>query len=362
MTCLGSRSPRSAVRGAAGAFALAALVACSADPGGADGTSADGDGTSKIEGDIRRVPGVFLQPDSAALSPDGRQFVVPCLDDLCVWNTADGSLHTTYPGSKDVAWSPDGDLIATSDVVERTASVVLLDAETGDEVRSMSGHDVEEIIDGVGLGISDLGFSPDGTTVASAGGDGAVRLWSVTDGESQAVLETESETPDALAFSPDGSRLAVAAPDASVEIWDTGSGERVGTLDAEPQGEVTWSPDGRLLATDTNAADATATVRLWDASSLEEEDSYSDPVQADGLAFSPDSTTLAMSQKDDDTVLLWTFGSGDTRTLSGHEEPPRAVLWGPDGTALYSVSARDGVVQWDTATGDVARRFDPPEG
>ena len=103
-------------------------------------------------------------------------------------------------------------------------------------------------------------------------------------------------------------------------------------------------------------------MRLWDAESLEEESSYPEPVQADGLAFSPDGATLAMSQKDDSAVLLWPVTGGETRELTGHEESPRAVRWSPDGSQLYSVAARDGVLQWNLDTGDVARRFElPPE-
>ncbi len=340
------------------AVLLVATASCSSDPG----SSGDGDDepAPAAGGDVERVPGVVVQPDAAALSPDGLRIVVPCPDDLCVWSTRDGSLEATYPGGDMVAWSPAGDLVATSGFDRGAATVVLIDADTGEVVRTLAGHAVAAAEDVVGAGISDVAFDADGTTLASAADDGMVRLWSVSDGELLAELATQSSTPDALAFDPRGGRLAVAAPDAPVEIWDFSSGDRVATLDAEPQGAVAWSPDGRLLATATNAAGVEATVRIWDAETLAERAHYDEPVLADGLAFSPDSTILAMSQKQDPEIWLWPVSGGDVRRFSGHDESMRAVLWAPDGTRLYAVAARAGVLAWDAATGDLAGPFELP--
>lgn len=341
------------------AVVLAALASCTSE---ADDPEDRPTGSAPAgEGDVDRVPGVVVQPDAAALRPDGNRIVVPCLDDLCVWDTVDRLLETTYPGGDVVAWSPDGNLIATSGFDEGTATVELLDTETGQPVRTMAGHDVEAAQDAVGSGISDLLFDADGTTLASAGDDGTVRLWSVRDGALMAELGTQSSTPDALSFDPTGSRLAVAAPDAPVEIWDLSSADLITTLDAEPQGDVAWSPDGSLLASSSNATGANATVRLWDGESLEETGRYEGPVLADRLAFSPDGSTLAVSLKQDPEILLWSIAGGDLRRLTGRDEPMRAVLWAPDGNQLYAVAARTGVLAWDLDTDELLDPFELPE-
>lgn len=340
----------------AGLGCVLALSACSSDsePPGRDPAAG---------GDVDRVPGQVVDADSLAISPDGDRIAAGCGDRLCIWDTTDGTLAATYDGGNVVAWSPDGDLLATSDFSDDStrATVVLLDPADGSEIRTLDGHDAPAADDAVGVGITDLAFSPDGTHLASAGHDGVVRVWSLGDdaGDDPAVLRTASADPDAVAFGPDGRQLAVAGPDAPTEVW-TVDGDRVGTLGNEPQGDVAWSPDGGSIATATRAPGAHAAVHLWDATTLKAAGD-DDPVAAYRLAWSPDSADLAMTVKDDETVLVCTVGADDTMRLTGHDDQPRGVVWSPDGEVLYSASSSEGVLAWDVANGDLARRFDLPE-
>ena len=66
--------------------------------------------------------------------------------------------------------------------------------------------------------VSDASFSPDGSLVVTASGDGAARLWRVGDG---ALVRTlPSKAPVRLArFSPDGTLVASAADDGTVSLW-----------------------------------------------------------------------------------------------------------------------------------------------
>lgn len=75
-------------------------------------------------------------------------------------------------------------------------------------------------------------FSPSGSTVASAGGEGLVRLWSASDGAELACspLRGHSERfyVNVCEFSPDGSLLATAGSDSSVKLWDANTWGEIG--------------------------------------------------------------------------------------------------------------------------------------
>src|SRR4051812_41682989 len=96
-------------------------------------------------------------------------------------------------------------------------------------------HDAGEVLD--------VAFSPDGTLIATAGGNNhSVVLWSTATGQRVRLL-AGSAVVNSIAFSPDGKLLATGS-----EIFDPATAVRVHDF-AGGAYDVAFSPDGSLIAT-----------------------------------------------------------------------------------------------------------------
>jgi WD40 repeat protein len=213
------------------------------------------------------------------------------------------------PGRTVLAWSGDGRRLATSAALERTIQV--WDPATGDKLLTLAGHAQE---------IRALAWSRDGKRLASAGDDGALKVWDVAAGKEilsrrfappRGVLSDSSRPRGEalLAWSADGVRLAAAGGDGAVTVWDVVSGKEVVALYGPrvPVSSVAWSPDDRRLA----STGGDGTLNLWDVASGQEVFTlhYSTvfPGKPTWLAWSPDGRRLALALDGppEAVVMVW---------------------------------------------------------
>jgi eukaryotic-like serine/threonine-protein kinase len=73
-----------------------------------------------------------------------------------------------------------------------------------------------------GNGVYGLGFSLDGTRLATGCRDNTIRIWDTATGKDVCELRGHRAYVHAVAFSPDGTQLASASGDLTVRIWGTG--------------------------------------------------------------------------------------------------------------------------------------------
>lgn len=353
--------------------------------------------------DVARVDGVAFD---AAL---GRAAVAAGPDGVRIIDLDSGDeVARAAPDADDqvvsVAFSPDGQTVAFGSAI---GTIQFLDLSTA----QIAGARIEIPIGDYPQDVGTLTFSPDGRTLASGSPGGIVNLWSVGTGQLLGGFgdsNGERGPVTALAFSsaghhiisghqdrevnvwyvdeyllvntlaghgvveslavrPDDAIVAVASAEGPVVMYDL-SGQQRGRMarDIGPGGasaymdNVTWSPDGDLLAATTFDE-----LHLYDGTSGDQRGRpliWGRHMFYDALDFSPDGSLIAsgVSQFQDDAdqaqfatrgaLVVWDVAESTRMAgpLRDGGATVRSVDFSPDGD-LLAVGDEDGVVElWDS--------------
>jgi len=217
--------------------------------------------------------------------------------------------------------------------------------------------------------VRSLAYSPDGTQLASAGDNQLVRTW-VSDTAAPIESFAGHGAPVlAVAFAPNGALLSGAA-DQKAFVWNAMPAwtlERtIGTATDPTQfvdrvTALTFSPDGKWLATGGGEPSRSGEVKIWNAAdgSLVHAlaDAHSDTVF--GLAFSPDGLHLATSAADRFVKVFDAASGKHEKSFEGHTHHVLGVAWKSDGKVLASCGADNVIKIWDFITGDQRRTTQP---
>lgn len=330
-----------------------------------------------------------FSPDGKLLAGGGRQ---PCVR---VWNTSDGTLAKELTCSECVIHAirflPDGSRLIAADNEGRlhhwitsdwsagvdhysdeeiffslAVSPSLLVAAAGRqekiEVFKPAGRELRTIfsIDNAHQGwIQALAFSPDGSTLASSGKDGAIRIWTAETWRLQRTLTGHTGRIWSVAWSPDGGYLASSGNDGQIRIWN------VHTEQHEfPKAKFTYREVVDLENSDTFVScNFLGDVAIWEGPSRRPKPignlNAQDIVEC---RLSPNRQSLAIATSDGQIRLQnlkgleqrWAVSSLDT----GGSTP---LAWSRDSSLLAAHLDRHEVVILDANNGRILRRLDLAE-
>jgi WD40 repeat protein len=288
--------------------------------------------------------------------------------------------HTQEIGA--LAFTRDGKTLATA---SNDGTVRLWDVATGIERFTLEAR-MAFIPGDHRQGQQQMAFSPDGKLLATrwmTRTERGVKLWDVATGKGFAILRQE-DIGGQLAFSPNGNRLASAEDIGGVKLWDTGTHRELGTVNNKRLSDyeltsLVFSPDGKTLATGGYLMrrpffTTRGELKLWDAATAKQSTRLQGQYgRVYCVTFSPDGKMVAAGMESGTPhvtphygeVKIWDAASGRLlKTLKGENRRniEMAVAFSPRGDTLATASegserqlsdkypATSEVLLWDVAT------------
>jgi WD40 repeat protein/transcriptional regulator with XRE-family HTH domain len=293
---------------------------------------------------IMNIPVDSIGVPDVAYSPDGKLIAsMGANGEAKLWDANSGELFLTLDGRTgelggNVAFSPDGNTLAAAWVTQ----IILWDTHYGNVKITLSGESVGTTI-GYNLGVGQIAFSPDGKRLAAANLDGAPRVWEIGTQTEVFSLEIGVLPAKAIAYSAEGRLLATGGDEGIVKVWDASNGIERFSL---PLGgiihSVAFEPNGVRLA----AASEDGSVKIWDAATGLETMSLPRTSGLYDIAFLPDGRISTAGQ--DGTTRLWDSITGQqVLVLAGPTSTVISVAGSPDGKRV-ATGAYDGSLRvWD---------------
>ena len=358
---------------------------------------------------------------SVAFSPDGNTIASSGFQEILLWDPHTGKKLNTLAGHRgsveSIAFSADGGTLAGGSYQE----ILLWDVQKAQHIKTLSKPTIFD------AGVNSIAFSPDGQKIASLS-EGSlsslIQLWDVKTGQHKLTigegwrhnnpaigysyssvfsedvskaafigdffqnwnyglitckfpihelrsvkppfspirgritsLRKVHETPilyqspvKAIRFSQDG-KIAVTISRNDIAIWNTDSGKHKKTLkdDFAQVYSVAISPDGKTLASGNGWNNSE--IRLWNIGNGRLKSILTGHTHwVDTVAFSTDGKTLVSGSRDS-TIRLWDVKTGRHKTtLKMHTAGVHIIVFSKDGELFASASQDNSIIVWDLAS------------
>ncbi len=221
-----------------------------------------------------------------AFGPGGTELAAGGYHEVLIFETATGSLRRRLAHLPEriagLAWSPDGSTLAVAGGTPgRSGEVSLIDVNSGER---------RALLASAGDLYLAVVFSPDGRRLLAGGTDNAVSSFEVATGRREWFLAQHADWVTALAWSPDGTRFATASRDRTARVCEAVTGEAVASYTEHGAAvlSVAFTPDGKQVW----SGGRDKRLRAWDAVNSETrqnlgefDDDVSAVAVADGRLF-----------------------------------------------------------------------------
>jgi WD40 repeat protein len=190
---------------------------------------------------------------------------------------------------------------------------------------------------------------PDGNHAVTAGTDGSLRIWNLSNGSLERILTGHRGIVYTVAVSSDGASIVSGGQDSTIRIWQSLDGALIRAIPAgSVVRSVAISPNGQTIV----SGGFDYAVKVWQASTGSLLRTLTDHTKVVySIAISSDGTTI-VSGSDDRTAKVWDLATGQLlRTVGGHFYGVWAVAVNPEGTIGISATANGTIKTWLTATG-----------
>jgi WD40 repeat protein len=207
--------------------------------------------------------------------------------------------------------------------------------------------------------LSNVSFSPDGKTIASAGSSGTIKLWSGQGKPLGTLRHYRKNTSDNIVkviFSRNG-QLLISASFHSINLWQRQPDDSFilhrSIADSDGIMTLALSPDNTTIAAASLGAKNTIKLQSLDGKVLNRLEGHRDRIN--DLSFSADGRTIA-SASADKTIKLWSTKDAKLLGTISESGPMFAVRFVDDQTIAYAGANRM-IKLWNLKAGKLRREF-----
>ena len=307
--------------------------------------------TALYPGHTSRVTGV-------AWSPSGDLIATTSNDGTCIiWNPHTGKPIITLTdhtnSATGVAWHPTEDLIATTSKDD----CIIWNPHTAEKLTTLTGHTSE---------VTGVAWHPTEDLIATTSWGGSCIIWNPHTGEKIITFITgHTDEVTNVAWHPSGGLIATTSDDRTCIIQNPHTGETITTLTGHTDWVVgvAWHPTGDLIATTSNDhsrmiySEITADSRnigsciIWNPHTGQKITTLTSHTGRLGdVAWRPSGDLIATTS-DDGSCIIWNASTEKlVTTLTDHTSWVTGVSWHPTEDLIATTDWNDCII-WDPHTG-----------